>query len=56
MVTAQTGDLRQELPAGTYSVRIHAPGQELEAPVTIASDKVTSVRVALKGNAFVIRP
>jgi hypothetical protein len=55
IVSGQTSQLGRELPPGRYRIRIHALGQELEAPVEIVPDQTTSLAIGVEGEHFAIR-
>ncbi len=55
IVSGQTSELGRELPPGRYRIRIHALGQELEAPVEIVPDQTTSLAIGVEGEHFAIR-
>ncbi|MGH9411445.1 MAG: vWA domain-containing protein, partial [Vicinamibacterales bacterium] len=55
VVSGETSDLGQELPPGTYRVRVHIGGQDLEAPATIVPNKSTVLRIGLEGDTFVMK-
>lgn len=55
VVSNETSDLGQALPPGTYRVRVHIGGQDLEAPATIVANKATILRISLEGDRFVMQ-
>jgi hypothetical protein len=55
IATGQTSELSQELPPGSYRVRVQALGQVLEEPVTIVPEQTTTISLGVEGDRFVIQ-
>ena len=55
IASAQSGPLERELPAGSYTVRIRALDQVLEASVVVAADQTTAIAIGVEDGKFVIR-